>query len=140
LVDKETLAARLSKLREALQRLEAIARKPRDEYLNSEVDRPLSEHYLRIALESMLDLGNHIISAEGFRKPMQLRDIPIIMADEGLLARELSERLARAAGLRNRLVHLYAEIDYEILHSVLQTGLKDLMLFAEAVGRRFGNP
>jgi uncharacterized protein YutE (UPF0331/DUF86 family) len=140
LVDKETLAARLAKLREALQRLDAIAKKPRDEYLRSEVDRPLSEHYLRIALEAMLDTGNHIISAEGFRKPMQLRDIPIILAEEGVLARELSERLARAAGLRNRLVHLYAEVDYEILYSVLQTDMKDLVLFAEAVGRRFGNP
>jgi uncharacterized protein YutE (UPF0331/DUF86 family) len=58
LVDPEIIATRLSKLREAVRRLREIARKPLTDYLASETDRALAEHYLRIALESALDTGN----------------------------------------------------------------------------------
>ena len=137
MVDREILATRLARLREALRKLEGIASRSLAEYLASEVDRALSEHYLRIALEAMLDSGNHVISAEGYRKPLHLRDIPAILAEEGVIPRELAERLCRSVGLRNRLVHGYSTIDHEILHGILRTDLRDLADFAQAVARRY---
>ena len=68
MVDREILATRLGKLREALRKLEAIAKQPRAAYLSSETDRALAEHFLRIALEAALDAGNHVVSSKGFRK------------------------------------------------------------------------
>ncbi len=136
MVDREIIATRLSKLREALRKLEEIASKPRDDYLASETDKALAEHYLRLALESVLDAGNHIIAAEGLRKPMQLRDIPLILGENQIIPRELSERLARATGLRNRLVHVYADIDHEIILKVLQQDLGDLQDFAISIAAR----
>lgn len=133
LIDREILATRLSKLREALKKLKSIAGKPRNEYLKSEVDRALAEHYLRIALEAGLDIGNHVIASEGFRKPLKIREIPMILAENGVISRELSEKLARAAGLRNRLVHGYADVDHEAIYGVLQQDLGDLERLAEAV-------
>ena len=61
MIDREILATRLSKLREALRRLWPIAAKPHDDYMASEIDRALAEHYLRLSLEAMLDAGNHLI-------------------------------------------------------------------------------
>lgn len=136
MVDREIIATRLSKLREALRKLEEIASKPRDDYLASETDKALAEHYLRLALESVLDAGNHIIAAEGLRKPMQLRDIPLILGENQIIPRELAERLARATGLRNRLVHVYADIDHEIILKVLQQDLGDLQDFAISIAAR----
>jgi uncharacterized protein YutE (UPF0331/DUF86 family) len=132
-VDREIIATRLSKLREALRKLKEIAAKPRDGYLASETDRALAEHYLRLALEAVLDAGNHIVAAEGLRKPMQLRDIPLILGESQILPGELAQRLARATGLRNRLVHVYADIDHEIIFKVLQEDLGDLEAFAVAI-------
>ena len=138
MIDGEIIATRLSKLREALRRLQGIAAKGLSEYLASDTDKALAEHFLRLALEAMLDTGNHLIAAKGFRKPLQLRDIPLILAENAAIATELAERLALAAGLRNRLVHGYADIDHTLIHGVLQEGLKDLQAFAEAVGRLCG--
>lgn len=137
MVDREILATRLSKLRDALGKLAAIARKPREQYLSSETDRALAEHYLRIALEAMLDAGNHVVASEGFRKPLQLRDVPLILAEYEVLPLELSKKLARAVGLRNRLVHGYAEIDHDRLYEVLTSDLTDLESFAIAMGSRY---
>jgi uncharacterized protein YutE (UPF0331/DUF86 family) len=104
----------------------------------SEIDRALAEHYLRLSLEAMLDAGNHLIAAAGFRKPLQLRDIPLILGENGVIAHDLANKLARVVGLRNRLVHGYTEIDHEILYSVLQNDLVDLEEFAIAVARHYG--
>jgi uncharacterized protein YutE (UPF0331/DUF86 family) len=134
LVDREIVATRLSKLRDALRRLRSIARKPRQEYLESETDTALSEHFLRIALEAALDVGNHVIAAEGYRKPQHMREIPLILSENGVIARDLAVSLARATGLRNRLVHLYADIDHAMIHEVLQTDLGDLEDYAVAIG------
>lgn len=134
MVDREIVATRLSKLRDALRRLRSIARKPRQEYLESETDTALSEHFLRIALEAALDVGNHVIAAEGYRKPQHMREIPLILSENGVIARDLAVSLARATGLRNRLVHLYADIDHAMIHEVLQTDLGDLEDYAVAIG------
>ena len=108
MVDREIVATRLSKLREALRNLHRIAAKSRAEYLASEMDRALAEHYLRLSLEAVLDTGNHVIAAAGHRKPLQLRDIPLILAENGILPEDLAKKLSGAVGLRNRLVHVYA--------------------------------
>lgn len=134
MIDPEIIATKLSKLRQALLRLQGFASRPLADYLASETDRALAEHYLRIALEVMLDAGNHVIAAEGFRKPLQLREIPLILAEHGVLAGDLADRLARAAGLRNRLVHLYQEIDHTVIHGLLNEDLVDLERFAVAIG------
>jgi len=138
MIDREILATRLGKLREALRRLGTIAAKNRAEYLASDIDQPLAEHFLRLALEAMLNTGNHLIAAAGLRKPLQLRDIPLILAENDIIDRNLAQRLARATGLRNRLVHGYTEIDHEILYEVLRTGLGDLEEFAIAIARYYG--
>jgi uncharacterized protein YutE (UPF0331/DUF86 family) len=110
LIEREILAVRLGRMRQALCKLRELAAKPLDAYVGSETDKALAEHYLRIALEAALDSGNHVIAAGSFRKPLALREIPLILAENGILSAELASKLSRAAGLRNRLVYRYAEI------------------------------
>lgn len=140
MVDREILATRLSKLRGALGKLAKLVQKTREEYLSSETGRALAEHYLRIALEAMLDAGNHVIAAEGLRKPLQLRDVPLILAENQVVPIELAQKLARAVGLRNRLVHGYAEIDHQRLYEILTEDLDDLEKFAIAIASRYAKP
>lgn len=133
MVDKEIVTGRLSRLREFLRKLQEIASLSKEEYLGSDTHRALAEHYLRRTLECALDIGNHIISDAGYRKPQQLREIPMILAEQKIICRKLSEKLSRSVGLRNRLVHAYDDIDHEIVFPILQHELGDLEDFACAI-------
>jgi uncharacterized protein YutE (UPF0331/DUF86 family) len=135
LIDREIVATRLSKLRDNLRKLGKVAAKPRDEYLSSDTEKALAEHYLRPCLEAMLDTGNHIIAAQGYRKPLTLREIPTILAENGTIPHELANKMSQATGLRNRLVLGYNEIDHETIYTILQNDLSDLEAFAIAIGR-----
>lgn len=50
-----------------------------------------------------------------------------------MLGHDLTRRLQALAGLRNRLVHLYDEVDDYSVHEALQQGLDDLEGFAHAI-------
>lgn len=47
----------------------------------------------------------------------------------------LAARLRALAGLRNRLVHLYDDVDDARVHEALDTGLEDLDGFAQSIAR-----
>lgn len=55
------------------------------------------------------------------------------LAGEGILPRELGERLAKAAGLRNILVHMYLEVDPVRVHGILRDHLDAFGEFARHI-------
>lgn len=97
------------------------------------------QHYLLLAVETVLDLGSHVVSSEGFEPPGSYADIFRVLRDEGLLDHELAERLMAMARFRNLLVHAYADVDEERVLRILHTSLSDLDHFVELLRRRFRN-
>jgi uncharacterized protein YutE (UPF0331/DUF86 family) len=95
------------------------------------------QHYLLLAVETVLDLGSHVISSEGLEPPRSYADIFRVLRDEGLLSTELAERLMAMARFRNVLVHLYAEVDEERVLKILRASLGDLDSFVDTLRRRF---
>jgi uncharacterized protein YutE (UPF0331/DUF86 family) len=95
------------------------------------------QHYLLLAIETLLDLGSHLISSERFEPPSGYSDIFRVLRDEGVVEEGLAERLMAMARFRNVLVHLYAQVDEERVLEILRGSLGDLDAFVELVQRRF---
>jgi len=93
------------------------------------------EHALFLAIQSILDICAHLIAAAGQTVPADYADMPRQIAALGIIPTDLGERLARAAGFRNRLVHNYRHIDLEIVFLAFQEDLKDLDQFQAHIGR-----
>jgi len=64
-----------------------------------------------------------------------LRDAFTVLEENGVLDADLSERLRALAGLRNRLVHLYQDVDDTLVHRALPEGLRDLGDFVQTIAR-----
>jgi uncharacterized protein YutE (UPF0331/DUF86 family) len=95
------------------------------------------QHYLLLAVETVLDLGSHVISSEGYEPPGSYADIFRVLRDEGLLDEELAERLMAMARFRNLLVHAYADVDEDRVLRILHTSLSDLDQFVRILRQRF---
>lgn len=67
------------------------------------------ERTLQIAIEACLDVGNHIISDEGFREPQDNRDIFRVLRENGIISEGLQNKLENMASFRNLIVHSYAK-------------------------------
>ena len=92
-------------------------------------------HALLISIQSAIDIANHIIADKGFRKPSTYHESFEILYKEGLIPKNLSDKLSDLAGLRNVLVHIYWRLDIDAVYEVLQHDLGVLKEFESVVKR-----
>lgn len=57
----------------------------------------------------------------------------VLIAEDLAGVQELARRIAACAGLRNRLVHEYDELDPEKVHEALATAVEDVPQYLDAV-------
>jgi uncharacterized protein YutE (UPF0331/DUF86 family) len=88
-----------------------------------------AKYYLQIAIEACINIGNHIIASENYRNPKDYRDIFTVLNEREILPEQFTARMRQMTGLRNRLVHLYWEVDHELIYHYLQNNLGDFDLF-----------
>jgi uncharacterized protein YutE (UPF0331/DUF86 family) len=131
MVDPDRVRRLLQLLEQFRTRLEGLAAMDRGDYVG---DHALAGRYLvQASAQVCIDLANHIIASEGWRTPTDFRDAFTVLEEQDILEPDIAERLRALAGLRNRLVHLYDDVDDGLVHEALQDGLDDLHAFARAV-------
>jgi uncharacterized protein YutE (UPF0331/DUF86 family) len=124
LVKKAIVAARLERLREYLQTLHAVAEFDLERFTTDPFIHGAAERYLHLAIECLLDIGNHIIADRGFRKPETYGEVFEILAEESVISPELMRELAGMAAFRNVLVHDYLKLDLEKVYRIVREKLK----------------
>ena len=82
-------------------------------------------------LISASDIIFHMISARGEPASTSYRAAFLRAGEMGIISLELSKNLALGAGLRNILVHEYAEIDYGLLHKSIPVVIRDFTAFVK---------
>jgi len=84
----------------------------------------------------MIDVNCHVLTASGQPPPPDDHSSFVRMAELGVLDPEFARQIARSAGLRNRLVHGYDDLDHRLVFAALGTALNDLPRFLAAVNAR----
>ncbi len=93
------------------------------------------ERNFHLAIESAIDVGEMIISEEGFERPEDYRSVFLILGRHNVLPANFAEGFSLAAGFRNILVHAYGELDLDMLHEFLTEKLTDFDDFARHIAR-----
>jgi uncharacterized protein YutE (UPF0331/DUF86 family) len=133
LFDQETMVKLVSELRKNVARLRSLAELPQQDFL-SDLDKiGSSKYHFIVAIETCIDMCNHLIARNGYRAPEDYGDTFSVMGEVGALPTEFSEELKNMAKFRNRLVHLYMEVDNQELYETLQTRLGDFKTFLDSI-------
>lgn len=96
------------------------------------------ERYLELSIECCIDIAEMIISFENLKRPDSYREVILTLGREGIIPEDFAERFSEAAGLRNALVHMYAEIDVDELYINLTQNLGDFDSFAKYIAVYLG--
>lgn len=92
-----------------------------------------AESYLRRALESLLDMGRHIL-AKGFASTApEYKQIAEMLVQQRILSSVEGGVLRQMAGYRNRMVHFYDEISSEELYEICTQSLSDISRISETI-------
>lgn len=128
----------MRRLRELDLRLGALDTLRRDtieaRYRSELAVRAQVERHLQLAVQAVIDVAVHIVAEDVAGVPEDYGSAFMLLADEGLIDRSLAQRLRKAAGLRNVLVHGYVDVDPGIVWRSLDD-LDDLREFAAFAGR-----
>jgi len=75
---------------------------------------------MQVAIECCTDIASHLLAAYGLKRPAQRRDVFRVLAETGYLEPDYAEKMVKMVQLRNRLVHLYWDIDAAKMYHYLQ--------------------
>jgi uncharacterized protein YutE (UPF0331/DUF86 family) len=134
LVDPERVSDGLARLEHLLRLLAAVRQDGEERYLADKDLRLRAERALQLALQICLDVATHLGTEMALAAPRTYREVFAGLAQAGILDRALAAGLQEAAGLRNLLVHGYAELDDRRIFAALGR-LDDLRAFAAAAAR-----
>jgi uncharacterized protein YutE (UPF0331/DUF86 family) len=85
------------------------------------------------ACEAALDLATIVLRERALGVPQSSRDSFRLLAEAGLLAVDLSERLQRMIGFRSIAVHQYQKLNPAIVAAIAQRDLDDLLGYAKTL-------
>lgn len=137
-LDRERVEGYLSKLDESVARLVELRRRfsSFEEFMEDLDTRELCVHYLRIALECVLDICRYFLATVGVSlSEIDTTNLIELAGEKGLLDPGFARRIKGMAGMRNAIVHVYLRLDYRAIYDVVSERLVDFDEFARQVKR-----
>ena len=122
MVRREIVATKTGRARVWLNDAATTLLNPIEVFLSDARSRDLSLFYLFLAIQECIDLAAHWVADEAWGEPDDAGSAFDVLADRGVIDRDTATALRAAAGLRNRIAHGYALLDYRRVHQEAQAG------------------
>ncbi|RCW53416.1 HepT-like ribonuclease domain-containing protein [Halanaerobium sp. ST460_2HS_T2] len=136
-INHKRIAEKLRFIRANLKKLKELAELEKKDFLSDYRNFDSAKYNLQAAVEAMLDIAAHIISREGYTSPNTSADSFRILADEGIIAEDLLLKFVKMTKFRNRIVHLYDQIDEEYIYKIINNNLEDIESFVDLIANRY---
>lgn len=126
MIDPTLIIRKINLISQDFKEIVELSRKSLQDFLTSRVDEVLAERYLERMIGRMIDINYHLITESGSPPPTDYYQSFLLLERLGVLPRDLAQTIASCAGLRNRIVQEYDEIDPARIHGALQAAARDI--------------
>ena len=138
MVDKDLILAKAGSIKRRLKRVEEKSNIELKAFLN---DIDLQESILfnlQISIQNCIDIAAHIISDEGLGVPGSASEMFYLLEENGYLDNTITEKIIRAVGFRNLIVHEYEKIALDQVFEVAVKDIKDLNEYLQSIFNKIG--
>jgi uncharacterized protein YutE (UPF0331/DUF86 family) len=132
-IDINKVLSQIKIIEEDLKKLKEKAKLSLSDYLSNEDAQDVVERRFQTAIESCINIGNHLISVLGLRAPEDYASVFYILAAGKVISKKLAEEMADLARFRNLLVHLYWKIDHQSIHRKMNKRISTLRKFISQI-------
>jgi uncharacterized protein YutE (UPF0331/DUF86 family) len=138
MVDKDLIIAKASSVKRHLNRI----KEKRDTDLKTflkDLDRQESILFnLHMAIQNCIDIAAHIISEQGFGVPGSTNEMFYLLEDNGYIYVDITEKMVKAVGFRNLIVHEYGKVELKQVFEVAKKEIEDLEKYLLAIFSKLG--
>lgn len=135
-IDVAMVERKLDAINERLRHLQPLVGFSLEGYQKDHLRRSAAERWLQTLIDAAIDVNSHLLIDAGGPVPDDYHSSFISLATRlKVLPYDLAARLAPSAGLRNRLVHEYDEIDDARVLEAIVNALRDYPEYVRAIAR-----
>ena len=117
--------------------LQEISKTEKDRFIDDYLLRGSAERYLQLAIECCINIGNRLLSILQMKTPVKTPetygDIFREMAHLNIIPMDFLDIIINMVKFRNRIVHMYWDLDPAQLYDILQEHLVHFDRFSEHV-------
>ena len=132
-LDHDRIRGKLQDIEKSIERLNRFREVGRADFLAHEDSQDIARSRLLTAIEAALNICFHVTAKKLKQVPEDYGDCFKNLGAANLIDPLLAGRLADMARFRNRLVHLYWDIDYGAVYYIIENHLKDLEDFTAQI-------
>jgi uncharacterized protein YutE (UPF0331/DUF86 family) len=132
-IDADLVTRKMLLITSDLDLLRRIAESGLDAYLSSPMHQAAVERYLERVIGRMIDINYHLLTESGQPPPPDYHASFTRLGELHVLDGDFARQIARAAGLRNRLVHEYEALDPRKVFEALDATLRDVPQYLSQV-------
>jgi uncharacterized protein YutE (UPF0331/DUF86 family)/predicted nucleotidyltransferase len=131
-LDHESIIEKKVRLVQALAVLSQLRTRPLAAIQNDEIVIGALLHYLMIAIETILDIGSHILTEDFSATPETYEDVITLLSQKEIISKELADRSSGMGRFRNKMVHEYVDVDIAKVYTYLQKAPDEFEEFNQA--------
>ncbi|HBY21622.1 MAG: hypothetical protein A2Y24_05465 [Clostridiales bacterium GWE2_32_10] len=134
-VDIDKVTEKLSHIEDNVKKLEDMRCFSEEQFLEDYRNPGSAKYFLQVAIEAMIDITNHIIARNRLGKAETNKELFKILADNNIIDKKMVTNYSDMTKFRNKVVHLYNEIDDKQIYKILKFKLEDFYIFLDEINR-----
>jgi uncharacterized protein YutE (UPF0331/DUF86 family) len=138
LVDKDLILAKAGSAKSHLNRVLEKRNVNLDSFIKDIDRQEIILFNIQTAVQNCIDIAAHIISEESFGVPGSTTEMFYLLEKNGYLDNDLTQKMVKAVGFRNLIVHEYGKIELEQVFEIAQDDINDLNEYLKAIIKRLG--
>lgn len=136
-IDIIKLTSTIRGINDNLRKLRILAENPSDVFKSDFIIHNAALRLLQISIEGCISIANHIISRKNLPLPNDYADAFDILEKHNITGNSIG--LKKMIRFRNRIVHVYWDIDLEFVYSLIKNGLSDVDNYISEIQRFIEN-
>ncbi|MDP1538856.1 MAG: DUF86 domain-containing protein [bacterium] len=125
MIDKEVIKNKIRDIQVYLKEMDPFLRLSPSKVIKDYPKLKTLERNFQLIVDSMVDINTHIISRQNLAVPDDYQSTFVILGQNKILPMDFALKIAPIAGLRNKIVHKYGDIDRKKFIVDLQKGTSD---------------
>lgn len=136
--DRRKVEDRIERIRRFRRDLTGFADIPLDSFRTNRERQYAVLHAMQNAIEGCIEIASHVVSADRLGAPASHAHLFTLLEENRVLPADVAESMRGMARFRNRIVHLYWDVDLDLVYEYLTRRLTDLDAYLKSIESYLG--
>lgn len=123
--DKEKIEQKLLFMQVNIVKLKKLRELSKETFIEDFRNVDSAKYLLQVTIEAMLDIASHLIARNRWGRPEDNKAHFKLLADNNIISDSEISTYTNMAKFRNRIVHMYFQINDEMIFDITQNNLEN---------------